>query len=757
MLRKTIIALCSLAMVAATLAAPGSTPVQAQTNLRLITEFVIPGSNDVKWPHVAARNGLVTVSGNVNEQSAVVWTKAAGATAFGTPFEVGPAEDTPDWSSTSVAVGPDGSTWVAWVNQPERVIYIRERNAIGQWGPARVVARGSGFSVNVEVAVSSSNQIFVAWRDVDRPIRFSVSLNRGEAWSSRQNVSDLIAFRGAFGLAPGPNGAMGVAFTGSANDRLQIFAGLWNGSSFTVNRVTPENGDWADPTIAFGANGRPFVAWRGVAESGGNAGAWFSEQQPGGAWPTSRLIGGSVVGNVGVSADEQGNIHFGWVGEPSGARSVFYAFKPSTGATTGPIGSNRTGALFGPRIAGGIAESPFGHVVSEEFSGSRLFTLYSLFAGSGVSFGGEPVLEGSAPRSDGVSRATVFPDGTVKLTFRSLTGSPNQVRWRWGAAPTDTASDSSGWQALGTEMRIPVPSAILNNTSCQPVSLFTQLRNTASNTTEPQARQYRALVDGVVEAQVYLNNPFFQASPEAIARGGSLAGIQGAPGGAPNYTRVPITWLNIVSDTDCSGITVAGVGPAADKIEQSFIINDGAFSGLIALPNLANLKPGRVPFVVRVQDGAGNTRIFEIEVILDERKPTLEGGTVRATGNPDGDLLQTLTFENIQVSDDQFPLGYWGIWVANAVEPVADPLNDPSLTWTVIEAPDERTPGNGFVYDDWSLATGLTREQLVPGEDYFIYIRFLDGAGNPTDGFITVPVARSSVDRPDTYLPKLRR
>jgi hypothetical protein len=382
-------------------------------------------------------------------------------------------------------------------------------------------------------------------------------------------------------------------------------------------------------------------------------------------------------------------------------------------------------------------------VVSEEFNGGVVNTRYSLFAADAVAFGGQPVV------ADGAARVAPAADGTVKLSFRNLAGGPTQIRWRWGAAPTDAASDSNGWQALASEMRLPVPEAVRNDTSCRPTTLFTQLRN--GTTTEPEARSVAVNLDGIVEAQVSLDNPFTRAAAQ-----GGLAGIEGAPGGAPNYTRVPLTWLNVVSDSDCSGITVAGIGPSADKIEQTFVINDGAFGGLVSLPNFANLKPGPVPFVVRVVDGVGNVRIFNLEVILDETKPVLNGGQATASPSPDGDLLQVLSFEDVNVSDSQYPGGFWGVWMANSRERVADPLNDPSLNWTVVQAPVER-PGGDFVIDDWSLATGLTNEQLVPGEDYYIYVRFIDGAGNPTDGFVTVPVASSNLQRPLTQLPMIRR
>lgn len=752
MLRKIIIALASLAMAAATLAVPASQTARAQgdAGLGLASEFIIPNSRNVKFPHVAAGRGQVNVAGNINRSTAVVWSKGAAATSFPGPFELGPAEGTPDYSSASIAYGTDGSLYVAWSNQPARQILMRVRNPQGQWGPTRTVEGGTPFGINPEIAVTSNNQIFVAWREVDLPLRFRTSNDGGANWSGRRDVADIVAYRGAFGMAAGPGGRLGITFTGSEADRLQIFVGLWNGSSFITSRISPTNDNYASPTITFTPSGQAFAAWRGVATSGGNAGAFFAEQQPDGSWPRSRLIGGAIFDNVNINSDEQGNLHMAWTGSATGGPTVYYAFKPAGGAFRGPIASSDTGTVFNPRLSASIADNTYAHVVNEEFSGSNLFTRYSLFSANVVSFGGEPVVE------NGAARVAPAADGTVQLTFRSLTGNPNQLRWRWDAPPTDAANDSGGWQTLAAAQRIAVPESVRNNTSCRPATLFTQLRNSATGVTEPQARSLQVNVDGIVESLVYLDNPFARAQAGQIQSGGAaLSSVAGAPGGAPNYTRVPLTWLTIFADSDCNGITTADVGPSADKAEQTFVINNGVFSGLVALPDLANVKAGPVPFVVRVRDGAGNTRTYNLQVIFDETKPVYRSGSFSARAEEDGDLLQDLTFRDVNVQDE-FPTGFWGVWIANSAEPVSDPANDPNLKWTVIESPEEERADNGFVIEDWSLATGLPGSALQPG-DYYIYVRFLDGAGNPTDSVISTRVASTQLVRPEVELPLVRR
>ena len=399
MLRKIFIALGSLAMLAATLAAPKAPQALAQTDsgLSLIAEFRVPDSTDVKYPHVTAFGSQVYVSGNANRASAFVWAKEVTAVGFPGPTELGAAGGQPDFSSTSAARGPDGSIYVAWVNQPSRTIYLRQRNPAGTWGATRIVDRDSSFPVAPEVGVSSTGQIFVAWRIPDSSVRFSRSSDGGVSWTTAATVSDAAAFASQIGLSGGPNGSMGVTFTAGEGDNLHIFVGLWNGASFTVTRITTLGADYADSSITLAPNGRIYAAWRGVDDAGGDSGVFYAERMADGNWPRVRLASGKVSGTVNVRADEDGSLHFAWIAAPSGANRPYYAFKPADGPVRGPVASS-SGTIFNSRSFASVFNSAYNHVVLEEFSGSHVYTRYALFRASVSTFGGSPVIENGADR-----------------------------------------------------------------------------------------------------------------------------------------------------------------------------------------------------------------------------------------------------------------------------------------------------------------------------------------------------------------------
>lgn len=738
--RSFILGLCCLLMLTATLAAPNA-QAQSSTGLRLISEFTIPGSRDVKFPHVDAQNGFAHVSGNANRSDALYWNKRDRQTSISDPFRIGVASGQPDFSTTAITVAPNGEVYYVWINQPDKSIFLRKRDTAGNWGPQRTVVGSSPFPVAVEVGVASNGTIFVVWRDPDRPAKYRTSSNQGVDWTPTTDLGN-VAFASPLDIATGPNGRVSVTWTAGEGDRLQVFVGIWNGGGFDVRRVTTLGTDYADSSVTIGPDGRYYVAWRGVED-----GVFFSERQPDGSWPRSRLASGKITGTVSVNADEQGNLHFNWIAQPSGGNLLYYAFRTAAGRSIGPIASGNRGSIFNSTSAASVSDAIYAHSVTEEFTGSGLRSRYSLWQGEGNVFGAEPVVEGGA--------TVISRRSTVALTFRGQQGTiiASDVRWRWNGPPTDTSNDSGGWKPFASTIAVPVPQSVLDDTSCKTTTFYTQLRNAQAGLIEPTARSVTFLFDGVVEGTATVRNPF---TPSSAALPPDIASVAGAPIGDPRYTRVPLITLDVTSQDDCTDLKSVGVGKNADSIETNYLIDESGFSGVVPMPDFGNLRDGPVPVTVQLRDGAGNRRDFTFTMIFDEGKPVLDTGNpgdIVPSANPRGDIMQNLSFQNINVSDITYGgRGFWGVWIANSRDPVANPATSDDLTWTALRAPGS---GRSFTISDWSLATGLAAGEVTPGT-YYVYVRFLDGAGNPTDSAISVTLT-SNVERPGTYLPLVRR
>ncbi|NCC31879.1 MAG: exo-alpha-sialidase [Chloroflexia bacterium] len=752
MLRKTIITVASMALMAAIVAVtafPSMLQAQTPPPLRVLSEGIVPGSGQVKYPDVAAGNGLVHMSGNADRRFAYAWTKSANVGNFGPRDELGFATDNPDYSSTSIATAPDGSVYAAWINQPERVIYARRRSPEGVWGPISVVTRGEPFAVRPTTGVTGNGQVFVAWRNPDQPISYSTSLNGGASWSSPLYVSTLPAFGSGAQLAGGPGDNMAVTFTAGDGGRLHIFVGLWNGTSFVVERVTqPNNDGWADSSVAFAPNGKVYVAWRGIATGGGEAGYFFAERKAAGDWPRSRLAGGAVVGRAAIASDEQSNIHHNWILE-AGSRSLYYAFLPVGQPPIGPIQSGSSGAFFNATNAASIANSAFSHMVLEDFGGGGLSARYALFEAAVNIFGGTPVIEDGEPL---IGRTL---DRAVKLTFTNVQGQPTHFRYAWNRVPTE----ADPLIPYAETVRIPIPADILDSTRCEPVTLYTQLFDTVNDLVQEQVRSDTIQIDGLVGVQVNSFSVFSDEAQGALANEPELAGVSGSPITDPNYTRLPLVYLQVTPQNDCSGLTSFVVASSVDANGVEYQLDPQGFAGIVMLPDVLNLRPGPVPFNVRVKDGAGNLRGFDFSIIFDETRPRVnlprlnsdpERYVITSTFAITSPMLQKVALSNIDelVTDDVYRAPgeptrqFWALWMANSRTRVNDPLST-ALPWVFVPAPASRADGSltdrVTEVSNWSLATGLTSAQLQRGQ-YYIYIRFVDAAGNISDDVLEIPV-----------------
>jgi hypothetical protein len=136
------------------------------------------------------------------------------------------------------------------------------------------------------------------------------------------------------------------------------------------------------------------------------------------------------------------------------------------------------------------------------------------------------------------------------------------------------------------------------------------------------------------------------------------------------------------------------------------------------------------------------------------------GGSV--TADDAKSIIRTLSFSGIDVTDNLYgkredlPDGkqFWGVWIANATSDVG--ADSPALNWYPVRV---GTPDSSFSVK-WDLFSGLgfTSDLRNKSGDYFVYVRFLDGAGNPSQGSLKVQVTlEAGYDIPTVRLPALAR
>ena len=723
-----------------------TTGPQAKAALKL------PDSTLVKYPRVASFGNRIYIAGS-HDNGATYWTKTdtsltfPGGKALGSADRSGSKED---YANTSVTTGPDGVPYMAWINQRDGVYFCRV--ASNSTCSPRKVVRDGNFRAYVDIAVASDGKIVVTWNQ-DGAFRYRISTDGGSSWDG-DAISNVTPFNRP-SAAGGPNGSLAVAYgtggpSGSRGGR--IYVSLWNGTGWSQSLVADASlGYNADPDVTIAPDGRVYVAWRELN------GVYYAERQPNGTWPVSRLMGGEVFGTVGIDADAGGNLHMSWANNRSGDWDLYYAMKPAGGNWFNPVRTEGGGKLLANASAAGtVSTAVYGHSTVEDWTGSGMATRYTLYE-TGT---GKPLVE------DG---ATYTNKPTVSVRLTELQGTPNQVRVHWGSAPTD----ADPWQAFSTSnpvIQVPAPTDL--GADCQTRTLYSQVRSDTGSIS--QASSDSVVFDTAVQSDVRVTNPYQRGQPLPAENQNQIDTVTtSASDGAPNYTRINGVYLRIRDLGDCSKLKSYSINNDSSVLitdsvaKQVTLTNDGTF--------------GAKAVKVTVLDTLNNSKVDTSSIIYDPANtgtplspntaglPVMSASTTATIKLDASSVIGTLSFSNTFVTDNVYgqleglPAGkqFWGVWVANYYAGPAGqagaPLNadDPRLIYSPVQVV---TPNAAFSLR-WNVFNGLNQGPALNKDGvYYIYIRFLDGAGNPSKEHLRLQTTLApGYNVPSTWLPQLRK
>ena len=252
-----------------------------------------------------------------------------------------------------------------------------------------------------------------------------------------------------------------------------------------------------------------------------------------------------------------------------------------------------------------------------------------------------------------------------------------------------------------------------------------------------------------VGATTTLVSPFSRARyTDTLAMGGSSYTDSG-------YVRSMVGTFTVSAVTDPSGLESFEMNNRVTTFDTSMI---GTGQSVILSKSSDVAKPNNVGVTVTLTDGAGNAekRVLE-DLIFDNTAPVVSGSPTATFTPASGSLNGTVNLSSVTVTDDLYPGDagsnkFWGVWVANAIctAPGSCPADsDTTLNWAAVKTPT-------YTSFNWNLHNGLPSATIPTGNAYYkTYIKFLDGAGNPSATTISFETTIASTAN-TLYVPFIR-
>jgi hypothetical protein len=602
---------------------------------------------------------------------------------------------------------------------------------------------GSDFPNPVRLAIAPDGTLWAVWRDTNgEGIFYKRSTDGGLNWSNGSDGGTVARESGNMftpDVAVGPDNIAHVIWY--LRGRGEIRIADWNGSSFTKSNVTTDGGDGgccydADPSIVVGSGNTVHVVWR--KQVGDDWAISYANRPAGSGWQNFTSIA-VTSGNAGYSPaigiSPNGTVYATFSNPTAGSRPrkvVMYSKAPGV-AWDGPLalGSGRWDSRSA--VVGGNGEA---HVLyQKEITQDHDEIIYNRVQFA-VPLGATPTIDSFSERTN---------KSPVPVIFTDVRGAPEQVRYHWDADPTD----ADAWAQFQTSISVPQPASV-SAAACSTHELRTQVRK---GTTTGPVEKVSVTFDIGVQASVNILNPHLAGLPTFFGLGTedvfTEPGGNGASDGDPNYTRESSFFLGISGFADCSGLsTFAVTGSTSDTITNN------SRNLAAALPGSST--PGPRPVSVEVRDTLTNSSIYSKTLIYDPADTDPSATVTNTNGLPDlasggsvtansaNSIVRSLTFADISVDDNLYgqqaglPLlpadkQFWGVWIANTRSPTTT-VDDLSLNWYPVRVP---TPDSSFTVE-WNLFAGLNITSNLrnhPG-NYYVLVRFLDGAGNASTNVI---------------------
>jgi hypothetical protein len=671
-------------------------------------------------------------------------------------------------------------------NSPGQLIETMESNPAV---PSAIILAGPGNLLHLVYLLSGGNINQIYYRQ---------SADRGATWSARQLISS------GSGKSAAPNATLDSAGNvhitwiydqcGSSIYNVYYRARLANGTLSGTSKPKDDCNTFQNrPSITI-AGGKPHIIFANGSGSGGDI---YYTRLEGSQWINLNLSNSSGISsqNASLGSDGGNNLFAAW-DEGIGNHDIVFKASFNGGLTWSDVNrlTNNPGLTTAPFV-GWSTTTKRAYIVwhdqntvngapediwEREFDPASKITSDAFQVSKDSGDSTLPIIAFGPTHADIVWQDTT----TGAYQIYDLGGS-------LGTPPPPPPTGCTGTLALenGAQQtkKNPIAGAItLTDTTCGPTTMQISVDAPPASLTDPAPVSYSAtpsniqipaggcthtvyvrvfgtagagaifqdsiIVDNSVDADVRAVNPNMSGLATVYTQiAPADAYEEGARNGDANYTRVQKFFLSITSGNECSGLKnfyVPNTGEALTAIPS-----DGFF-GSPALPGSANPGPRNV--IVIVTDTLDIQRQYQFTLTYDPADTDPSTTVSNTLGLPVLDMTQSptvtaplavnnvlvdLSFSNIHVTDNLYGDGtgpgtndYWGVWIANSPTDVA--ADSASLNWIPVQV---ATPGASFSLQ-WSLFNGFSSEADRRAGPYFVYIRFLDGAGNPSKNVLKTKI-----------------
>lgn len=696
---------------------------------------LVPGiPNDVRSPKIAGESNRVHMITYQAASAQLLYSRgtsaADGSVRWERPRRI--ADDVR--LAWNIAADASGAVHVAYATNDRRIYYIKNpsHGDLGNWSRPEEVATLGRQANELDIALDAANTPYIAWgQDVDPSVLFMAYRAPGGGWPVSEVAGRAYLYRYAALVVTGAGDSARVHIMteqkGDKGSQLEILyaAGPRDGP-FKVEGFSAGFGIGAlsaQPTMALdratGAIYTGFFSGNDLdfeflfSYSGNNGESWSPAT-------TTRIGTDLVVTEKSPMVAGNGRAYIMLqvkrVGNGGFASSGFYAteFNPADGSFTPPA------PLRDVRGTDYKNVTPDYTINAQAKVGVWVpgFT-------AGAAYNSEP---GSIP-GVGVPPVEVGADAITINGGAATTRSP---------AVTVAVVNPKG---APTRMRVAIDAPLTPATPSEPFqpSFSRALPAGCQHTLALELQNDSGAVSGVLIATIVLDSEL-----------AAFVSARNPREGAAGYTREPNVRLEVIGVHECSGLKSVRGGASAQSLGAAAAINNNVYNSVLPLP--APAQPGPTSLTFQVEDVAGNSGLFTSTLVYDPTPPTLvASGRLTVTVPTSGtNLLAQLAFVGSRVQDDRFGgRGFWGVQLFNSRAPITDTARMAGLPWTTVQAPGD---ASDFTLPAWGLLGGIAPAERTPGA-YYVYARFVDGAGNPTTGVVSGTVALGALRPVEVRLP----